>query len=610
MPRRLLAVLVVVVLLLGSLVGTLHVAAYGHEHDDHTGHDDHDMTYAFALPEFERTWARTDEPVAAGQVGRTWMWGRGPNTAGIEEQYADAPDGKRWVQYFDKSRMEDNRYRATNPWDVTNALLVNEMLDGKIQVGDAEFIDHTHGPSTENVAGDPTDTEGPTYRTMAGLRDEPAATDGATIDQMIDHDGTITRDASLAAMGVTAAWRVTVDGIDHQVASVFVEFMRSTGIVYVDGAFIIDQLFLNEVYATGYPVTEAYWAQVLVDGTRKLVLIQCFERRCLTYTPDNEPGWRVEAGNVGQHYYRWRMQHEEPQRPAESLFFAELTGAAERPNPVATLGLGSAFFFLSDDGETLHFQIEIERLENVTMGHIHTGGVDGTGPPVVWLYPVVGASGAAANPPGDFTLPTTLQGQITDDDVGGGMSLWDLVEMMIAGNTYVNFHTTAYPAGEIRGQIAVLETANFAAELTNEQEVVADPGNQPATGATGNAWLRYERGHAHVECDIEVADIINVTMAHIHVAPAGSNGPVVTWLFPADGAPANPAVTPDSVLPCESVTRERVAVPPAVAAQIDGTSLEAVVYQMLIGNAYVNIHTTAYPPGEIRGQIAWTELYP
>jgi hypothetical protein len=34
--------------------------------------------------------------------------------------------------------------------------------------------------------------------------------------------------------------------------------------------------------------------------------MQCFERRCLTYTPDNPEGWQVEAGNVGRHYYYWR----------------------------------------------------------------------------------------------------------------------------------------------------------------------------------------------------------------------------------------------------------------------------------------------------------------
>ncbi|HUG14673.1 MAG TPA: ScyD/ScyE family protein, partial [Thermomicrobiales bacterium] len=64
-------------------------------------------------------------------------------------------------------------------------------------------------------------------------------------------------------------------------------------------------------YAVGYPITEAYWAEVRVGGTTKWVLIQCFERRCLTYTPDNSAGWQVEAGNVGQHYYRWLQEHDD-----------------------------------------------------------------------------------------------------------------------------------------------------------------------------------------------------------------------------------------------------------------------------------------------------------
>jgi hypothetical protein len=45
---------------------------------------------------------------------------------------------------------------------------------------------------------------------------------------------------------------------------------------------------------------------VKVGGQPRDVLVQCFERRCLTYTPDNDPTWQVEAGNVGQHYYIWR----------------------------------------------------------------------------------------------------------------------------------------------------------------------------------------------------------------------------------------------------------------------------------------------------------------
>jgi hypothetical protein len=38
------------------------------------------------------------------------------------------------------------------------------------------------------------------------------------------------------------------------------------------------------------------------------VLIQAFERRVLTYTPDNPPGFTVEYGNIGRHYYTWRYQ--------------------------------------------------------------------------------------------------------------------------------------------------------------------------------------------------------------------------------------------------------------------------------------------------------------
>ena len=58
--------------------------------------------------------------------------------------------------------------------------------------------------------------------------------------------------------------------------------MNSSGTVDEDGRYVTGGLFPNPYYATGYPVTEAYWA-----GSRSLarysdVLMQCFERRCLT----------------------------------------------------------------------------------------------------------------------------------------------------------------------------------------------------------------------------------------------------------------------------------------------------------------------------------------
>ena len=61
-------------------------------------------------------------------------------------------------------------------------------------------------------------------------------------------------------------------------------------------------------YASGLPVSEPYWATVRVAGTQKDVLVQCYERRVLTYTPSNADPFRVEMGNVGIHYYAWRYQ--------------------------------------------------------------------------------------------------------------------------------------------------------------------------------------------------------------------------------------------------------------------------------------------------------------
>src|SRR5690606_32789164 len=133
-----------------------------------------------------------------------------------------------------------------------------------------------------------------------------ALSDGATITRRLDRAGNVTDDPSTGAYGVTAAYHVVEPGIDHQVASPFWAFMNSSGLVNESGAHVNAQMFLNPFYATGLPITEAYWANVKVAGTYQDVLLQCFERRCLTYTPGNDPGWQVEAGNVGQHYYTWR----------------------------------------------------------------------------------------------------------------------------------------------------------------------------------------------------------------------------------------------------------------------------------------------------------------
>ena len=69
---------------------------------------------------------------------------------------------------------------------------------------------------------------------------------------------------------------------------------------------IAEDTILDWEVDLGYPITEPYWTNVKIRGASKWVLVQAFQRRVLTYVADNPPGWQVEMGNVGRHYYDWR----------------------------------------------------------------------------------------------------------------------------------------------------------------------------------------------------------------------------------------------------------------------------------------------------------------
>src|SRR5438046_2595368 len=132
---------------------------------------------------------------------------------------------------------------------------------------------------------------------------------GAPVTAAIDRAGTV---GAAPDGGVTCAAVVAQAANPHCVASIFWDYLNSRGPVYAGGgdgdAPIFDPLF----YVTGLPLTEAYWAQARVAGAQRTILVQAFERRILTYTPANPAAWRVEQGNVGRHYYRWRYGRELP----------------------------------------------------------------------------------------------------------------------------------------------------------------------------------------------------------------------------------------------------------------------------------------------------------
>jgi hypothetical protein len=260
----------------------------------------------FATPNFQRVWQRTDRPVAEGRLTtpRTWLWGPQPSTAAHREPYSNSPDGSRLVQYFDKSRMEIN-----NPANgqVTNGLLVVELITGKMQVGDDAFTDAA--PAEQAVAGDPTEAnpQSPTYASFRNVAYPINTTkapnrSGQRVIEVLRRDGSVANDDGLVRYGVQiGSYDAT---LGHNVPRVFTDFFAQRGLVY-EGSYRQGQV-IDAIFAVGLPISEPYWARVKVGGVEKNVLMQAFQRRVLTYTPDNPAGFRVEMGNVGQHYLRWR----------------------------------------------------------------------------------------------------------------------------------------------------------------------------------------------------------------------------------------------------------------------------------------------------------------
>ena len=263
---------------------------------------------------FYNTWSRTDLPVADNQATRTWMWGPAAFTSAMEEWYTEGVGNARVVQYFDKTRMEISTDPTADPnsiWYVTNGLLAKELVTGEMQLGDNDF--ESLGPADVNVAGDADDANGPMYSSFTNLLSRAPLAEGTVITQRIQRDGSTSDDPSLAGQNIAAGQLVSET--NHTVAAPFWAFMNSTGTVFENSQYVDGQMFQNPFFATGLPISEAYWADVKVGGNQQLVLIQVFERRVLTFTPANPPEWQVEAGNVGQHYYRWRYQTDVPAEP-------------------------------------------------------------------------------------------------------------------------------------------------------------------------------------------------------------------------------------------------------------------------------------------------------
>src|SRR5262245_20708720 len=66
-------------------------------------------------------------------------------------------------------------------------------------------------------------------------------------------------------------------------------------------------------------------------------------------------------------------------------FTATMSGTAERPDPVTTNASGTATVTVNESNSTLTYNVTVANIVDATLAHIHVGGTDEAGPPVVVL---------------------------------------------------------------------------------------------------------------------------------------------------------------------------------------------------------------------------------
>lgn len=140
----------------------------------------------------------------------------------------------------------------------------------------------------------------------------------------------------------------------------------------------------------------------------------------------------------------------------------------------------------------------------------------------------------------------------------------------------------ACSGGESTGGLSAERT--FTVALTAAEEV---PAPKPTTASGAAQVIVYA---TEIEFQLTAQNITGITMAHIHQGAIGVAGPVVVTLF----LPGSPTGAVSGVFASGRLTASNL---PA------GVTVQSLKTLLLSGNAYVNVHTSANPSGEIRGQL-------
>lgn len=247
------------------------------------------------------------------------------------------------------------------------------------------------------------------------------------------------------------------------------------------------------------------------------------------------------------------------------LFTARLSGmnntTVNNPNAV-----GIANLFLSSNRDTLYFNLAVGNVGNTLSSvHIQAGPAGSDGPSLVIFDSTI--------------VDNKLNATITDS------TLSTLLPLLISEDLYVNVYDNTNPAaGSARGQIKLERDFGFFANPDTAQEVPVTSG-----GAIASANFKLDQTEDSLTVKVVCSGLSGpITGIHLHQGIVGENGPVILDLSPL----VEEGSRIDSII--------------EIPEELEG-DLAALVKS---GRVYLNIHTAAFPNGEIRGQAkSSTDLY-
>jgi hypothetical protein len=256
---------------------------------------------------------------------------------------------------------------------------------------------------------------------------------------------------------------------------------------------------------------------------------------------------------------------------------ARLAGANEVPvpgKPPVGDPKGSATGIIEVQGDKVTFAFSWKGISAPTLGHIHQGaaGVNGDVKVPLFTTAMPATVTAAAG-------STTITDQATADGLRANPA-----------GFYLNLHTAEFPGGAVRGQLAPLRDAadllrllqggGLHAFMNGRQEVPV--AGQPAVGDPHANAVSFIRPSGSSVGFAFAWTSLQPTLAHIHKAPFGKNGPVVVPLV-ASAVPSN----------IFAIAGTATGVDPALVKDIAQHPL----------SYYANLHSAQFPGGAVRGQL-------